>query len=223
MTHRELVRQDLSERKSLVVGAIADPSSLSTAPSGCHLVEIRLDSLGIGQNVHDFAKACPLPLLVTARGLEEGGQSPWSIAERTDAYRALLPHAALIDIELRDFQNFASVIDEAKTLGVTVIGSFHDFEKTPSLEVLSEKMNSHADIHKFALMANSPSDIKTHLNIFEEIPAHNLSVMGMGPLGAAARPLMAEAGSLLNYGFLGETPTAPNQWPADLLKATLEL
>jgi 3-dehydroquinate dehydratase len=47
--------------------------------------------------------------------------------------------------------------------------------------------------------------------------------MGMGPLGAAARPLMAEAGSLLNYGFLGTTPTAPNQWPAGLLKATLAI
>ena len=47
--------------------------------------------------------------------------------------------------------------------------------------------------------------------------------MGMGPLGAAARPLMAKSGSLLNYGYLGATPTAPDQWPAGLLKQTLSL
>ena len=47
--------------------------------------------------------------------------------------------------------------------------------------------------------------------------------MGMGPLGAAARPLMAKAGSLFNYGYLGATPTAPDQWPAQLLKKTLAL
>ena len=48
-----------------------------------------------------------------------------------------------------------------------------------------------------------------------------LSVMGMGPLGKASRLLFARAGSLLNYGYLGE-PQVSGQWSALTLKARLE-
>jgi 3-dehydroquinate dehydratase-1 len=184
---------------------------------------LRLDSLGTDENVHQFAKKCPLPVLITARGPEEGGQNSWSKEERAQAYRAFLPYATIIDIELCDFKAFGSVIDDAKAIGIPVIGSLHDFEVTPEPASLAEKINTRADLHKFAFMAQSSNDIKKHLEIFEQLSGHALSVMGMGPLGAAARPLMAEAGSLLNYGFLGDTPTAPSQWPAGLLKATLAI
>mgnify|MGYP000002672641 FL=1 len=223
MKHLGRINQHLSDRKRLVVGAIADPSTLSIKPTDCDIVELRLDSLGTGKEVHQFAKTCPLPVLITARGPEEGGQSSWSTEERAHAYRAFLPYAAIIDIELCDFKAFGSVIDDAKGIGIPVIGSLHDFEVTPEPASLAEKINTRADLHKFAFMAQSSDDIKKHLEIFERLSGHALSVMGMGPLGAAARPLMAEAGSLLNYGFLGTTPTAPNQWPAGLLKATLAI
>ena len=97
-----------------------------------------------------------------------------------------------------------SIIDDAKKLGITVIGSLHDFEATPELAFLTEKIDPKADLHKFALMAQSPNDIRKHLDIFEGLSGRALSVMGMGPLGAAARPLMAEAGSLLRPPFLNE-------------------
>ncbi|HAN84501.1 MAG TPA: hypothetical protein DCQ59_14835, partial [Verrucomicrobiales bacterium] len=82
MKHRGRINQHLSDRKRLAVGAIADPSALSIKPADCDLVELRLDSLGTGENVHRFAKECPLPLLITARGSEEGGQNNWSKKER---------------------------------------------------------------------------------------------------------------------------------------------
>lgn len=223
MTHRELFKQYLSDKKQLIVGAVADPSTLSVTITACDIVELRLDSLGTDTDVVHFSEKCPLPLIVTARGPEEGGQCDWSIEKRIDAYRALLPHAALIDIELHDFDIFDEVIAEAKELGIYVIGSFHNFTTTPPPLSLVEKIDPRADIHKFALMARSKNDIKSHLDVFDHLSGHTLSVMGMGPLGAAARPLMAEAGSILNYGFLGATPTAPNQWPAELLKATLAI
>ncbi|MEO1832779.1 MAG: type I 3-dehydroquinate dehydratase [Akkermansiaceae bacterium] len=223
MKDQARIKQHLSDRKRLVVGAIADPSALSIKPTDCDVVELRLDSLGTGEKVHQFAKNCPLPVLITARGPEEGGQSSWSKEERAQAYRAFLPYAAIIDIELCDFEGLSSVIDDAKEIGIPVIGSLHDFEGTPEPASLDEKINTRADLHKFALMAQSLNDIKKQLEIFERLSGRALSVMGMGPLGAAARPLMAEAGSLLNYGFLGNNPTAPNQWPAGLLKATLAI
>lgn len=223
MTHREQIRGFLSDKKPLVVGAVADLQSLSAPSSGCDIIELRLDSLGTGSELLDFAKNSPLPLLITARGAAEGGQSDWQIEERAEAYRTFLPHAALIDIELRDFGQLQTVIADARESGTTLIGSFHNFDKTPSLESLIEKSKPEADLLKFALMVNSNDDIKTHLSLLDSIPGRDLSVMGMGPLGAAARPLMAKAGSLLNYGFIGNTPTAPNQWPASLLGEALSV
>jgi len=223
MRHRDTIRDYLSDKTPLTVGAIAGRESLSATPEACEVVELRLDSLGIGADILQFAEQSPLPLLVTARGAAEGGQSPWSVQERATAYRTMLPFATLIDIELRDFNLLAEVIGEARDAGVLVVGSFHDFEKTPPTKALLGKIDSRADIHKFALMANSVNDIISHLSLMEDLSGNPLSVMGMGPLGAAARPLMAKAGSLLNYGFLGATPTAPNQWPVALLRQTLKI
>ncbi len=231
MRPRSQITRAIERNSPLVVGAASELTTLSKLPSDhCDIVELRLDSL-CGQakepqiaQVIDFAQSSPLPLLITARGPDEGGQSQWSVADRAAAYRSLLPYASLIDIELRDFPTLSDIIEEARQAEVLVIGSFHHFEKTPSLDFLVAKKLPHlVDVHKFALMANSLADIKTHCSLIDSFSDQKLSIMGMGPLGAAARPLMAQAGSLLNYGFLGDTPTAPNQWPAKLLKAAISV
>lgn len=223
MTPRQLLWDSIHARKPLTVGAIADSGAFKVTSPECDVVELRLDSLGTDDELIAFARTCPLPLLITARGPQEGGQNTWSISERAEAYRKLMPYASAIDIELRDFQSLDDVLAEATDLKIVVVGSFHNFETTPNLQELAGKLNARADIHKFALMATSLTCIQTHLSLFEALPGSALSAMGMGPLGAAARPLMAKAGSLLNYGYLGATPTAPNQWPAGLLKQALSV
>lgn len=224
MSHRTQVRDFIEKTTPLTVGSVADLEQLTEAPQNCDLVELRLDSLGYGADVLAFAERSPLPLLITARGAAEGGQADWSIQSRAAAYRALMPYASLIDIELQDFPHLSDIIDDARTSEIIVIGSFHDFDATPALKILQEKTQQEkADIYKFALMARSIDDIETHISLIKQIDSENISIMGMGPLGAAARPLMAKAGSLLNYGYLGGTPTAPNQWPAPLLSAALSV
>lgn len=217
------IPDDLSNLGPLTVGAVAGREALAVTPVGCDVVELRLDSLGSGPEMHNFARNSPLPLLITARGSAEGGQSDWSLEERAAAYRSLLPFATFIDIELRDFNALEEVIKEAREAGVIIVGSFHDFEKTPSIESLLERIDSLADLHKFALMVRSPDDVAGQLELASKLSGTPFAVMGMGPLGAAARPLMAKAGSLLNYGYLGSTPTAPNQWPAELLKRAIAI
>ena len=224
MSHRDQLKEAILQKKPLTVGAVADLETLSLPPQDCDIVELRLDSLGYGPEVLNYAKNSPLPLLITARGTEEGGQANWSIDDRISAYQALMPYASLIDIELRDLSPLSKIITLARESGVLVIGSFHDFEKTPPHDSLTAKLNkAQVDIHKFALMAHTSDDIQSQLSLTETLRDQNISVMGMGPLGAAARPLMAKAGSLLNYGYLGKTPTAPNQWPASLLKEALSV
>lgn len=223
MQQRDKVRKEISEGHPLIVGAISGIDGLAVTPTGCDLIELRLDSLGFDEGLRHYAENSPLPLLITARGANEGGQKDWSSGERAIAYRALLPFATLIDVELRDFDLLDDLIAEARESGVLVVGSFHDFERTPLVDELRARLDSRADLHKFALMAHSPSDIVEHLELLKYLDGHPCAVMGMGPLGAAARPLMAQCGSLLNYGYLGEIPTAPNQWPARLLAETIAL
>ena len=221
MTQREFVRNTIKERHAITVGAIADQEALKTGNHTCDVIELRLDSLGISEEVINFAKNCEVPLLITARGAEEGGQADWSLTARQAAYDLFMPYAAAIDIELRDLEALAEIVESAKAEKVTIVGSFHNFEKTPPLAELRGKLGEVADIHKFALRVNGREDLAAMLDLLDNESL--LSVMGMGPLGAAARPLMAKAGSLLNYGYLGETPTAPDQWPAGLLKETLSI
>mgnify|MGYP005846406245 CR=1 FL=1 len=216
-------RHLLQVGRPLVVGAISDAGEFTVTPSGCDLIELRLDSLGTSAEVISYAQNAPLPLLITARGPSEGGQSDWSLSEREQAYRTLLPLASFIDIELRDFEALTPFIEEARAAGVVMVGSFHDFDQTPPLPELLEKRHPLADLHKFALMTRTGDDVVTHLALLQKFGGGPVSVMGMGPIGAAARPLMARCGSLLNYGYLGRTPTAPDQWPAKLLAETLSL
>ena len=198
------------------MGAVADPAALKLEPENCDIIELRLDSLGYGEEILSYAQKCKFPLLVTARGPEEGGQNHLDISERKTSYEALIPYAAAIDIELRSFQELTSIIEQAKENNVLVVGSFHDFEKTPPLKDLENKIGEIADIHKFATYIETAEDLAIHRQLLKKYD--QLSVMGMGPLGAEARPEMMKIGSLLNYGYLGDTPTAPNQWPVAKLK-----
>ena len=150
----------------------------------------------------------------------EGGENDLSATERIVRYRALLPHVALIDTELRSFPEMQEVMGEARDRGVIVVGSFHDFEKTPPLEDLLALDRRTPDIFKVATLVHSPEDlIVLEVLLKETCPA---SVMGMGDLGAPARPHLARLGSLFNYGFLGNSPTAPGQWSAAELKRVIQ-
>ena len=206
----------------LVVGAVADLGILMTDPASfrdsCDLIELRLDSLGAGAEVVKFAKACPLPLLVTSRGKAEGGAGSWSCAERAAQYRALLSIATVIDIELSQFDALKEVRAEAEVAKVPIVGSFHDFEKTPELEELRRLRKEAGLFFKAATFVREQRDLQILYDFLKS--EDRSSVMGMGPMGGSARPSMAAMGSILNYGYLGEFATAPGQWRAgDLRKA----
>ena len=217
MNGREKLALSLKHRESLIVGAIASPKSFNSCVGECDLVELRMDSLELNDSLKSYMNKCDKPLLVTARGPLEGGQNNLSIEERRQLYLEMIPFAAAIDIELISHKELAGVIEEAKENGVVVIGSFHNFDETPSLDALRTKIGESADVHKFATKVNEESDLDIHRELLKlDSP---LSVMGMGTLGADARPEMIQRGSLLNYGYLGDTPTAPHQWPVAKLRS----
>ena len=221
----------LQENRPLVVGAVSDPSLLreTISPDDCDLIELRLDALGPAGALPAFCQrhAGTLPLLLTARHPAEGGAGALSAPERAAALAALLDSAAAIDLELRSLPEPepGALWSDAGARGITRIASFHDFESTPELDVLTTKVRAAsaagADIGKLAFRLTEPGELHTLAALLRITPDLPLSVMGMGPLAPASRLLAMQLGSVLNYGYLGQQPTAPGQWPARLLKQAL--
>lgn len=223
----------LLSTRPLTVGVISQPevleSTLVASPevraATCDLFELRLDLLKL--DTADLRKAIPaldLPVLLTARHPAEGGQGTEDAAGRRALLEPLLDLATLIDIELRSAMDMRSLMTAARARGVSVVGSFHDFQATPGDEVLSGAIEmaqtAGFDAVKFATYLNGPDDL---IRLMKLLTGHRrlpMSVMGMGALGRLSRLTLAKLGSLLNYGFIGDS-NAPGQWPAPRLKELL--
>lgn len=222
----------LQTDRPLVVGAVSRPETLaSLAAAGglaaeCDLVELRLDSLGLpAAEVHAHAGSLGVPILITARHPEEGGDGQLGAAERAALLEEHLDIAALIDVELRSAMELQGVIAKAKGRHIGVIGSYHDFNATPGDEVLRGAVDFglqfKLDAVKIATTLHSAEDLARLIRLQGGEKRIPLSVMGMGGLGKVSRIALARCGSILNYGYLGES-NAPGQLPARRLKEMLK-
>jgi 3-dehydroquinate dehydratase-1 len=201
-----------------IVDSLEASRKASRLPAGAvDFLEWRVDCLG--RAIPNFK----FPWIITARHPIEGGKNSMSTAARRDALTGLLSLAAIVDIEVRSLGSLRTVVRQAKESSVPVLGSFHDFKKTPSSARLSEVIrmagDQGADAIKIATYTASAADIARLLDLFS-ISRLPLAVMGMGPLGMASRILFANCGSVLNYGWL-HAPNVPGQWSAKELSAIL--
>jgi len=213
-----------------VVGSVATAAELdaldpATAAGACDIVEIRLDGLAAGLADSESApwrKLAPLPLLFTARRPDEGGAGALDAPERARRLAAALPDATWIDIEAASLEELSGVVAAARNRGVGLVVSHHDFHALPPGETLEHVVATAraagAAVAKIAARIECPDDL-ARLAVFTQTD-HGIPVatMGMGRFAAVSRLLCAQCGSVLNYGFLGDTPTAPGQWPAARLK-----
>ncbi|MDP1589087.1 MAG: type I 3-dehydroquinate dehydratase [Prosthecobacter sp.] len=219
--------------RPLAVGAISDAAGLehfctldATARAAlCDVAELRLDLLKLpAADLRTRLAGNKVPLLLTARHPAEGGQGPEDPADRAAMIEPLLDLAALIDLELRSAMQMQGTIQKARAVGVPVIGSFHDFQATPSDDVLLGAVDfaqqAGLDAVKFATYLNTQEDLIRLMKLAGGTHRLRLSVMGMGPWGRVSRLVLAKCGSLLNYGFIGAS-NAPGQWPVARLKELL--
>ena len=212
-----------------IVGSFGTPKDLSEtsaveAANSCHIAEIRLDLLLAAAGTAEqeqWEHLSSIPLLFTARRQEEGGALAMSERERMDLLRPVIMQAAMIDIEVASIDGMQGLLDELKNHRISWIASFHDFEKLPANETLETAaklaLEAGASCFKAAARLQTTADL-SRLAEFQ-LADHGLPVatMGMGPLAPVSRLLCAQCGSVLNYGFLGKTATAPGQWDAALL------
>ncbi len=225
----------LQSTRPLTVGVIPDTAALeawtamTTAEreASCDLIELRLDTLRMtAEALRERLQAAEpaKPILLTARHPAEGGQGSVDAAGRMALIEPLIDVATLIDIELRSAVEMKPLISRAHAQGVKVMGSFHDFQATPGDAVLRGAIDfaqtAGLDAVKLATYLNSPDDLIRLLQITAAPLRLRISTMGMGPWGRTSRLVLAKAGSLLNYGFIGAS-NAPGQWPAARLKQIL--
>lgn len=223
----------LEEGHPRVVGSFGSASDLHDATASavnesCDIAEIRLDLLtGSDLRVEStlWSHLAGIPLLFTARRIEEGGSHALSPATRMDLLRVALDQAAWVDIEVASISEMGALLAELAERKIPWIASYHDFEELPDTVVLEHAAKqaklAGAAVFKAAAKLASPADI-ARLAAFQ-LAAHGLPVatMGMGPLAPVSRLLCAQCGSVLNYGYLGNTATAPGQWDSALLKTAV--
>lgn len=217
-------------KPSSVVGTIHSPAALNAARrlkrGEVDFLEVRVDHfIDDLPGVLAATKKLPAPLIITVRHPKEGGAAPLTFAQRADLYRQFFPVAALIDIELRSAEALAPVLREAKKAGIRRILSWHDFKKTPPLDELQERWEKargfSPDIIKFATRTRTPQDLARLMELQAGTPKKPaLSLMGMREFGKISRLALGRAGSVLNYGYLGELQVS-GQWPAQVLKERL--
>jgi len=224
--------------KSTVVATVSSPLDLSSLekvtsgePAPSHL-EFRLDLLqasGCLAEADEFLRKRGFrqDVLLTARRPDEGGSGNLNARARQDLLLDRLDEARLVDVEIQSLEteswdSFREAID-ASTIPPTLVGSYHDFESTPSKEelrdVIERGIEAEVDVVKIATRLHTKDDILLLESLLNKPPIP-LSVMGMGDMGKASRLILALAGSVLNYGYSGEE-NAPGQWQANELAETL--
>jgi len=227
------VKPDLHS-SPLVVATVTQKSDLDFLKaetfSGSNVLEFRLDNLrDQASEALESMATSPLPVLTTVRSSLEGGAGNLSTEQRVSLYTEALPYSHLLDIEVESLRGggFSELMSEAAARGIQRIGSFHDFDTFPGIDVLrdtiSEAFSLDADVAKLAVHLDNRSQLYALAELVSETRTTGrlISAMGMGPLGKLSRLVLPEAGSCLNYGYL-QVANAPGQWSAAELSALLQ-
>ncbi|MBB5264510.1 3-dehydroquinate dehydratase type I [Catenibacillus scindens] len=162
------------------------------------------------------------PLLFTFRTEAEGGAKI-----DVDDYIALGEAAVesgcvdLIDVEMdRGEKAVLRLIDKAHERGVFVVGSYHDFSKTPSEEEMFSRLETAAkggaDILKLAVMPEDMNDVLRLLSVTYKASGvfeKPLITMSMGAMGSISRVCGEYFGSAVTFGQSGAA-SAPGQFKA---------
>ena len=167
------------------------------------LFEVRIDL--VGDTWLDLVTHLSKPWIACNRSADEGGQWQGNEARRIEKLlQAVELGADIVDIELKT-KNLAKIIPVVKKRTKCLL-SFHDLEKTPSLDTMKEmvrqQLESGADISKVVTTARSFEDNLTVLQLISEFPETVRIAFAMGPLGSVSRILCPLAGGDFTYASI---------------------
>lgn len=205
-----------------------------------HVVEWRVDFY---EDVFDLPKVLDTlkelravlgekPILFTFRTKKEGGEREITM----DAYTALNTavarsgNADAIDVEIFSGDDVVKAnMDAIHAAGKVVVGSNHDFGKTPDkadlIYRLRKMQDLGADIPKIAVMPQSPADVITLLDATQEMHRkyadRPIITMSMST-GVISRLCGEYFGSSMTFGAVGQV-SAPGQIPVEQLNTAMDI
>lgn len=172
-------------------------------------------------------------ILFTIRTKKEGGEKDISMEEYTTLNKAVAEsgNADLIDVEI--FLGDDIVRDNISNIqktGAIVVGSSHEFYRTPDKDDIVSRLRSMqdlgADILKIAVMPQSPEDVLTLLSATNEMYTkyadRPIVTISMGSMGVISRLSGGVFGSAMTFGAVGQV-SAPGQIPVEELSTTLNI
>lgn len=174
-----------------------------------------------------------IPILFTFRTKKEGGEN----AILMDVYTALNKAVAetgnvdLIDVEIFSGDEVVQEnIENIHNANVLVVGSNHDFFKTPDkadiVSRLRKMQDMGADIPKIAVMPTCIEDVLTLLSATNEMSTkyadRPIITMSMGPMGVISRLSGEVFGSSMTFGSVGKV-SAPGQISVEQLEIALNI
>jgi 3-dehydroquinate dehydratase-1 len=172
-----------------------------------------------------------IPVLFTRRSTKEGGEPiPLNEEQVVALIEAVCASRTveLVDFEMNnDPAHIAQVRAAAQAHGVGLVLSFHNFQSTPSQEVLSQRFAQAqqlgADVAKIAVMPQRLEDVLSVLGAtLESSQTLNIPVvsMSMGGYGALTRLFGWAFGSAMGFA-VGVTASAPGQVPIEDMNTVL--
>ena len=173
------------------------------------------------------------PILFTFRTLKEGGEKEISMEDYTALNKAVAQSGDADAIDVEIFSGDQVVLENIANIhaaGKVVVGSNHDFHKTPSqadlIYRLRKMQDMGADIPKIAVMPQNQADVLTLLAATEEMyrcyADRPIITMSMSATGVISRLCGEVFGSSMTFGAVGQV-SAPGQIPVEQLNAATEI
>ena len=173
------------------------------------------------------------PILFTFSTQKEGGEKQISMEEYTALNKAVAQSGDADAIDVEIFSGDQVVLENIANIhvaGKMVVGSNHDFHKTPSqadlIYRLRKMQDMGADIPKIAVMPQNKADVLTLLAATEEMyrcyADRPIITMSMSATGVISRLCGEVFGSSMTFGAVGQV-SAPGQIPVEQLNAATEI
>ena len=217
-------------------------SAHAAKEAGADLIELRADSLCAMPDTQYACDMCAavrdaapgVPLLFTLRTERDGGTGDADCARYEALLCALVARqehpADALDVELSVGEDaFSRIASAAVKARVAVVGSSHDFDRTPPESEMCMRLAAMqrlgADVCKIAVMPRSRLDVLALMRaaaVSDEALSAPVIAIAMGPLGVMTRVCGEAFGSCLTFGTAGQV-SAPGQIDARRLRTVLEI
>ena len=171
------------------------------------------------------------PILFTFRTSKEGGEKAIDMPAYTALNKAMAEsgYVDAVDVEIFSGDDVVKEnLDNIHAAGKVVVGSNHDFDKTPDKDDLvcrlRKMQDMGADIPKIAVMPQSIADVLTLLSATNEMAEkyadRPIITMSMSAKGVITRIAGEVFGSSMTFGAVGQV-SAPGQIPVEKLQQAM--